>query len=196
MELKLADPLFCDRKNEVRTIFDEEQFCSIEWWPNWLGIAVLAVNRRHAWQMSQILYKLKRHQTPHKMNKYTWLGISLFLTCTFGRKQTYHPNVGKRQYIETKLVNPRISPSDVNSRRVKRSPASGYSERVIEQEDGDIDIEIDTNQITVHTADHQLSINLLGRLFVCLVRDGLRWIIEIQILLTRWWCPKSSLFQL
>ena len=100
------------------------------------------------------------------MNKYTWLGISLFLTCTVGRKQTYHPNVGKRQYIETKLVNPRISPTDVNSRRVKRSPASGYSERVIEQEDGDIDIEIDTNQITVHTADHQLSINLLGRLFV------------------------------
>ena len=71
-------------------------------------------------------------------------------------------------------MNPRISPSDINSRRVKRSPASGYSERVIEQEDGDIDIEIDTNQITVHTADHQLSINLLGRLFVCLVRDGLR----------------------
>ena len=97
--------MLCDRKNEVRTIFDEEQFCSIEWWPNWLGIAVLdtvAVNRRHAWQMSQIFYKLKRHQTPHKMNKYTWFGVSLFMACTFGRKPTYHTNLGKKQYIETK----------------------------------------------------------------------------------------------
>ena len=123
--------ILCDRKNEVRTIFDEEQFCSIEWWPNWLGIAVLTVNRRQAWQMSQILYKLKRHQTPHKMNKYTWLGISLFLTCTFGGKHPYPPNAGERQYIETNLVNPRISPSGFNSRRLKRSPASCYSEWVI-----------------------------------------------------------------
>ena len=111
--------ILCDRKNEVRTIFDEEQFCSIEWWPNWLGIAVLTVNRRQAWQMSQILYKLKRHQTPHKMNKYTWLGISLFLTCTFGGKHPYPPNAGERQYIETNLVNPRISPSGIKSERLK-----------------------------------------------------------------------------
>ena len=48
---------------------------------------------------------------------------------------------------------------------MKRSAGSSYHARVIEQDPGDIDIEIDTNQITVHTADHQLSINLLGRFF-------------------------------
>ena len=68
----------------------------------------------------------------------------------------------KNHDLNKRLVNPRIDPGSVN--RVKRDTDHRYDRRVIDEQDPtDIDIKVDTNQITVHTADHQLSINLLGK---------------------------------
>ena len=54
-------------------------------------------------------------------------------------------------------VNPRL-----NQPYKERNARSLDSKRIIDEEPRDIVIEIDPSHITVHTADHQLSINLLG----------------------------------
>jgi hypothetical protein len=106
------------------------------------------------------------------MNIAIWISImaGLFLDCKCGRNSGVPPNYdtkgSSRSVSQNNLVNPRIDPHDVNG-RFKRSSPQSYSKRVVDTQDpGDIDIEIDTNQITVHTADHQLSINLLGKIFI------------------------------
>ena len=90
-----------------------------------------------------------------RMNKDVWICVLLFSSLSFEQI----PAKVSQQTSEVNLVNPRRDPDDIRHRSRRR-----YTKRVLEKDtDGDIDIEIDPNQITVHTADQQLSINLLGR---------------------------------
>ena len=69
----------------------------------------------------------------------------------------------KLDNFQGRTMNPRKDQNGFNE-RVKRESGLPSDKRIVNfQSPDDIDIQIDTSQITVHTADHQLSINLLGR---------------------------------